>query len=76
MKHRRRMDQRRILEQKRFYEIARNKARELDSYMSEFRRSIVEKNGLSQLFREIKEKNAMSEMGPEYQKFFEWLRIE
>ena len=36
------MDERRIEEQKRFYEIARERARELDVYMEKFRREIVE----------------------------------
>lgn len=76
MKCRRRVDRRRFLEQRRFYELAHEKAKELDSYMSEFRRSIVDQNGLSRFFGEIKEKNSISEMGPEYQKLFEWLRVE
>ena len=36
------MDEKRIEEQKRFYEIARERARELDVYMERFRRDIVE----------------------------------
>ena len=36
------MDERRIEEQRRFYEIARERARELDIYMERFRRDIVE----------------------------------
>ena len=36
------MDERRIEEQKRFYEIARQRAKELDVYMERFRRDIVE----------------------------------
>ena len=39
---RKEMDEKRILEQKRFYEIARQRARELDVYMERFRRDIVE----------------------------------
>ena len=36
------MDKKRIEEQKRFYEIARQRAKELDVYMERFRRDIVE----------------------------------
>ena len=38
------MDEKRIEEQKRFYEIARERARELDIYMEKFRRDIVERS--------------------------------
>lgn len=38
------MDDKRIEEQKRFYEIARERARELDIYMERFRRDIVERS--------------------------------
>ena len=39
---RKRMDENRIEEQKRFYEIARKRAKELDEHMEKFRREIVE----------------------------------
>ena len=42
IKRRKDMDQKRIEEQQRFYEIARQRARELDVYMEKFRRDIVE----------------------------------
>ena len=38
------MDEKRIEEQKRFYEMARQRARELDIYMERFRRDIVERS--------------------------------
>lgn len=41
---RKNMDEKRIEEQKRFYEIARDRARELDVYMERFRRDIVERS--------------------------------
>ncbi|KAF3928253.1 hypothetical protein AA313_de0207914 [Arthrobotrys entomopaga] len=69
-------DQARVEEQMRFFEIARDRARELDAYMEGFRREIVEANGLTNLFAEIKEKNHISELSPNYQKFAEWARIE
>lgn len=73
---RKEMDAVRIEEQKRFYEIARQRAAELDVYMERFRRSIVEENGLTKLFSEIREKSSIQELSPQFQKFAEWLRIE
>ncbi|CAG7971501.1 unnamed protein product [Penicillium olsonii] len=70
------MDAVRIEEQKRFYEIARQRAAELDVYMERFRRDIVESNGLTKLFAEIREKPSIPDLSPQYQKFAEWLRIE
>ncbi|KAG8530759.1 uncharacterized protein KY384_004116 [Bacidia gigantensis] len=75
-KRRKEMDEKRIEEQKRFYEIARERARELDVYMERFRRDVVESNGLTKLFAEIKEKQTIADLSLEYQKFAEWLRIE
>lgn len=70
------MDAVRIEEGRRFYEIARQRAAELDVYMEKFRRDIVESNGLTKLFSEIREKSCIAELSPQYQKFAEWLRIE
>ena len=42
IKRRKDMDQKRLEEQQRFYEVARQRARELDVYMEKFRRDIVE----------------------------------
>lgn len=42
VKRRADMDEKRIEEQKRFYEIARQRARELDVHMEKFRREVVE----------------------------------
>ncbi|KAK2591837.1 hypothetical protein QQS21_010476 [Conoideocrella luteorostrata] len=70
------IDEKRIEEQKKFYEIARKRAAELDEYMEQFRRDIVERNGLTMLFKEIKEKETIQDLSLQYQKFAEWLRIE
>jgi hypothetical protein len=70
------MDAKRIQEQRQFYEVARQRAAELDIHMEKFRREIVEANGLTNLFAEIKAKNTIKELKPEYQRFAEWLRIE
>ncbi|KAH5721115.1 hypothetical protein HBI20_103050 [Parastagonospora nodorum] len=70
------MDAKRIQEQKQFYEVARQRAAELDIHMEKFRCEIVEANGLTNLFAEVKAKNTIRELKPEYQKFAEWLRIE
>ncbi|KAL4948226.1 hypothetical protein BDW69DRAFT_176880 [Aspergillus filifer] len=76
MERRKEVDAIRIEEQERFYEVARQRAAELDVYMEKFRRDIVESNGLTKLFAEIKEKPRVEDLSPQYQKFAEWLRIE
>jgi hypothetical protein len=76
IERRKEMDEKRIEEQKQFYEIARQRAADLDIHMEKFRREIVEANGLSHLFQEVRVKNTIAELKPEYQKFAEWLRIE
>lgn len=76
IERRKEMDERRLEEQKRFYDIARKRAAELDTYMEKFRRDIVETNGLTKLFAEIRQKDKLQDLSPEYQKFAEWLRIE
>ncbi len=73
---RKEMDARRLEEQTQFYEIARKRAAELDTYMEKFRRDIVESNGLTKLFSEIRQKEKLEDLSPEYKKFAEWLRIE
>ncbi|KAK5459389.1 hypothetical protein LTS15_003517 [Exophiala xenobiotica] len=73
---RKEMDARRLEEQRQFYEIARKRAAELDTYMEKFRRDIVESNGLTKLFSEIRHKEKLEQLSPEYRKFAEWLRIE
>ncbi|KAK3694832.1 succinate flavoprotein subunit [Podospora appendiculata] len=70
------VDEKRMEEQKRFYEIARKRAAELDVYMEQFRQDIIERNGLTMLFKEIKEKQTIQDLSIQYQKFAEWLRIE
>ncbi|KAH8885227.1 hypothetical protein GQ53DRAFT_371701 [Thozetella sp. PMI_491] len=73
---RKRVDEKRMEEQKQFYEIARKRAAELDVYMEQFRQDIVERNGLTMLFKEIKDKKTIQDLSIQYQKFAEWLRIE
>ncbi|CAM1506551.1 Fc.00g061920.m01.CDS01 [Cosmosporella sp. VM-42] len=70
------VDKKRMDEQQQFYEIARKRAAELDEYMEQFRRDIVEHNGLTMLFKEIKEKETIQDLSIQYRKFAEWLRIE
>ena len=48
IQRRKEMDKKRIEEQKQFYEIARQRAKELDVYMEKFRRDIVERSMLPQ----------------------------
>jgi hypothetical protein len=70
------MDERRLEEQRRFFEVARERAQELDVHMEKFRRKVIEKDGLRDLFAEIKRKEKIDDLDPEYRKFAEWLRIE
>ncbi|OTA82810.1 hypothetical protein M434DRAFT_84436 [Hypoxylon sp. CO27-5] len=70
------VDEKRVEEQKQFYEIARRRAAELDVYMEQFRQDIVERNGLTMLLQEIKDKETIQDLSLQYQKFAEWLRIE
>ncbi|CAJ2501726.1 Uu.00g045790.m01.CDS01 [Anthostomella pinea] len=70
------VDEKRMEEQKEFYEIARRRAADLDVYMEQFRQDIVERNGLTMLFQEIKDKPTIQDLSLQYQKFAEWLRIE
>ncbi|ODA82947.1 hypothetical protein RJ55_01456 [Drechmeria coniospora] len=70
------VDEKRMEEQKQFYEIARKRAADLDEYMEQFRRDIIERNGLTMLFKEIKEKATIEDLSIQYRKFAEWLRIE
>lgn len=41
-----------------------------------FRRDVIERHGLTNLFAEIKIKETIQDLSVEYQKFAEWLRIE
>lgn len=70
------MDQKRLEEQRRFFEVARARAAELDVHMEKFRRKVIERDGLRDLFAEIKRKDKLADLEPEYKKFAEWLRIE
>ncbi|KAI9740392.1 MAG: hypothetical protein M1834_004972 [Cirrosporium novae-zelandiae] len=76
IERRKEMDEKRLEEQERFYELAKQRAQELDVYMEKFRREIVEKNGLRKLFGEVKTKEKIADLSEEYLKFAEWLKIE
>ena len=47
IQRRKEMDEKRIEEQRQFYEIARQRAKELDVYMERFRRDIIESSMLT-----------------------------
>ncbi|KAK5131840.1 hypothetical protein LTR08_000507 [Meristemomyces frigidus] len=70
------MDEKRLEEQQRFFEVARARAAELDVHMEKFRRKVIERDGLRDLFAEIKQKAKIADLSPEFRKFAEWLRIE
>ncbi|KAK9452468.1 hypothetical protein V1511DRAFT_507608 [Dipodascopsis uninucleata] len=66
----------RLEEQFKFYQIATQRAQELDHYITLFKKDIVQKDGLSRFFSEIREKDNIKDLSPQYQKFVEWARIE
>lgn len=76
MERRKLVDEKRIEEQNQFYEIASKRAAEVDVHMEAFRREIIERNGLRNLFASIKQKNSIAELPAEHKKVAEWLRIE
>ncbi|KAK9366414.1 hypothetical protein V1509DRAFT_629816 [Lipomyces kononenkoae] len=73
---RRQADTARVEEQFEFYQIASRRARELDSYISEFKKDLVQRDGLSKFFNEVRAKDKLADLAPQYQKFVEWARIE
>ena len=76
IERRKSMDEKRLEEQRRFFEVACERARALDVHMEKFRRKVIEADGLRDLFAEIKRKDTIADLDPEYKKFAEWLRIE
>ncbi|KAJ8099995.1 hypothetical protein POJ06DRAFT_255126 [Lipomyces tetrasporus] len=66
----------RLEEQFKFFQIATQRARELDKYMAEFKKDLIQRDGLSKFFLEIREKGKLADLAPQYQKFVEWARIE
>ncbi|KAK9377360.1 uncharacterized protein V1513DRAFT_97151 [Lipomyces chichibuensis] len=69
-------DAMRLEEQFEFFQIATQRARELDNYMAEFKKNLIQRDGLSNFFKEIREKDKLADLAPQYQKFVEWARIE
>ncbi|KAK9449839.1 uncharacterized protein V1518DRAFT_414807 [Limtongia smithiae] len=76
IQRRRDADKMRLEEQFKFFQIASKRARELDHYMADFRKDLIQRDGLSRFFAEIKEKERLKDLSPQYQKFVEWGRIE
>ena len=61
IRRRKGMDEKRIEEQERFYEVARQRARELDVYMEKFRRDLVERSTPKRVRREIGRANTRAD---------------
>ncbi|KAK9468472.1 hypothetical protein V1512DRAFT_259568 [Lipomyces arxii] len=76
IRHRHDSDSARLEEQFKFYQIASQRARELDRFMTEFKRDLIQQDGLSKFFAEIREKDNIADLSPQYQRFAEWARIE
>ncbi|WBW73134.1 mitochondrial DUF3818 and PXA domain conserved fungal protein [Schizosaccharomyces osmophilus] len=65
----------RTKERKKFIEIASERAKALDKYMDEFKRSLMESGGLTSLFTELKEKDSIKDLSPTLQQTLEWVRV-
>jgi hypothetical protein len=63
------INEKRLEQQRRFFEVARERAKELDVYIKKLRRKVIKKNGLRDLFAEIKRKDKIEDLDPEYRKF-------
>ncbi|KAK7205015.1 hypothetical protein BZA70DRAFT_267560 [Myxozyma melibiosi] len=76
VKRRMEADEQRLEEQFRFFQIASQRARELDAYIADFKKELIQRDGLSRFFSEIRQKERLADLSPRYQKFVEWARIE
>ncbi|EPX70854.1 uncharacterized protein SOCG_04104 [Schizosaccharomyces octosporus yFS286] len=65
----------RTKERMKFIEIASERAKSLDIYMDEFKRSLMESGGLTSLFKELKEKERIKDLSPTLQQTLEWVRV-
>lgn len=75
-KNRADLDALREEERVKFLEVAREKARELDSQMYVFKRDLIQENGLGKIFAAIRECERVEDLPPQYIKVIEWGRIE
>lgn len=73
---RRKKDIQRISDQVRFFELAKLRARHLENHLTEFKRELLEKNGLVNVFGELREKTTVQELSPKFKNFIEWATIE
>ncbi|EPY52018.1 fungal protein [Schizosaccharomyces cryophilus OY26] len=69
------LDTVRRIERQRFIDIASERAKALDIYMDEFKRSLTESGGLTSLFTELKEKESIRDLSPTLQQTMEWVRV-
>jgi len=81
------MDRLRLVEQEKFVEESRKRARELDQWLKEFKHDLIANRillshltliteGLTKLFEQIRIKESIRDLPPEYQKVAEWAKIE
>ncbi|ANB13234.1 hypothetical protein AWJ20_1516 [Sugiyamaella lignohabitans] len=73
---RKQMDAIRVEEQLRFLEVAKERAKMLEGYITEFKQELIKKDGLANIFRELKMYRRVEDMSPKFQKFIEWVVIE
>lgn len=74
--NRKELDALRQDEQLRFLEVARERAKELDTHMGIFKKQLIQDNGLSKIFAAIKESERIEDLPIQYIKVIEWARIE
>uniref|UniRef100_A0A060T2R4 ARAD1A10582p n=1 Tax=Blastobotrys adeninivorans TaxID=409370 RepID=A0A060T2R4_BLAAD len=73
---RRRMDLIRLEQQVKFFQIATERAKQLEGHLAEFKAQILQKDGLKKLFDEIRTKESITDLSPPFQKFIDWMVIE
>lgn len=74
--NRRDLDALRAEEQLKFLEVARERARDLDTHMDLFKKQLIQDNGLTKIFTAIRECDTIEELPVQYIKVIEWARIE
>lgn len=73
---RRHMDLTRLDQQLKFFEIASQRARELEVHLTQFKQDILQRDGLYKVFQELKQNAKVENLSPRLQKFVEWAEVE
>lgn len=73
---RRMMDIKRVEDQIEFLRLATARARELETHLVDFKRDLMEPNGLQNIFLELHTKASIEELSPRFRLFLEWACVE